>query len=138
MKILSVDLGSKHIGLAISDEKQIMAFPYLQFDIKENDYNYAVEKVKNIYVEEKCCKIVLGYPLNMDDSEGEKALLSISFKQKLEALVGCEIILVDERLTTKDAYSVMIKNNTKRKKKKKKIDKIAAAIILQNYLDHIK
>ena len=92
-------------------------------------------EVEQIVKEENISKIVLGFPKNMNNTIGPKGEISLAFKEKLESRLNIEVYLQDERLTTRQAESVLIKNNTRRDKRKKVIDKLAATIILQSFLD---
>ncbi len=94
-----------------------------------------VIKISEIVSKEKIDKIVLGYPKNMNNTVGPKGELSVEFKEKLENILDIPVYLHDERLTTKQAHDVLISNDTSRKKRKQVVDKIAACIILQSYLD---
>ena len=134
MRYLGLDLGSRTLGVAISDASGIIASSYKVIHHKE-EYNHLVDEVGNIIKEKNIDKIVLGFPKNMDNSIGEKGKLSMKFKEKLEDKYNIEVILQDERLTTKEAESVLIQGDTSRKKRKKVIDSLAATIILQSYLD---
>ena len=82
-------------------------------------------------------KIVLGLPLNMNDTVGERAEKTLEFKSMLERRTGLEVILWDERLTTVEAEQILIESNVRREERKKYIDKIAAGFILQGYLDSL-
>ena len=94
-----------------------------------------LSEISDIVLNEQIDKIVLGYPKNMDNSEGFRSLETIEFKEKLEKLVNKEVILEDERLTTSLAESVLIQADLSRKKRKKVIDGVSAVVILQSYLD---
>ena len=134
MRYLGLDLGSKTLGIAISDKSGTIATA-LKIINHDSDYKGLIDKVCDIVIEENIDGIVLGYPKNMDNSIGEKGKLSEEFKKDLEEHLDIPIFLEDERLTTKQAEDMLIKNNTSRKKRKKVIDKLAATIILQSYLD---
>ena len=134
MRYLGLDLGSKTLGVSISDASGIIASSYKTIPHNE-EYNRLVEEVGKIIEEKHIDKIVLGFPKNMDNSIGEKGKLSMKFKEKLETKYNIEVILQDERLTTRQAESVLIQGDTSRKKRKKVIDSLAATIILQSYLD---
>ena len=134
MRYLGLDLGSKTLGIAISDLTGVIATSYKIIRHNE-EYNKLVDEILKIVKEEKISAIVLGLPKNMDNTIGYKGELSISFKEKLEKKIQIPIYLQDERLTTKDAESILIKNDTSRKKRKKVIDSLAATIILQSFLD---
>ena len=134
MRYLGLDLGSKTLGIAISDLTGVIATSYKIIRHNE-EYNKLVDEILKIVKEEKISAIVLGIPKNMDNTIGYKGELSISFKEKLEKKIQIPIYLQDERLTTKEAESILIKNDTSRKKRKKVIDSLAATIILQSFLD---
>ena len=116
MSVLGLDLGAKTLGVAIS-HTNIIANPYKT--IRYNNYDSLLNEVLNIINKEKVEKIVLGLPKNMNNTSGEAALRSISFKEKLSKLVDIPIILVDERLSTIEAENILLTNDMSRKKKKK-------------------
>mgnify|MGYP000742744975 FL=1 len=132
MKILGVDFGDTRTGVAISDINGFLASPLAL--IKKGLAGTA-EEVANLAESNKAEKIVVGLPLNMDGSEGQRAERTRIFCEELKKHFKGEIILQDERMTTVSAHNIMIENNTKRRKKKDKVDKIAAVLILQTYLD---
>ncbi|MGD9963782.1 MAG: Holliday junction resolvase RuvX [Candidatus Izemoplasmatales bacterium] len=135
MKIVGLDLGSKTLGVAVSDPSMTIATKLSTIIFTNNDFDYAINELFAILkgVEINC--FVLGLPKNMDGSLGFQAQSSINFKAKLEEKFNKEVILWDERLTSKMAESVMISANLSRKKRKTKVDFVAATIILQSYLD---
>lgn len=135
MKIVGLDLGSKTLGVAVSDPSMTIATKLSTIIFANNDFDYAINELFAILkgVEINC--FVLGLPKNMDGSLGFQAQSSINFKAKLEEKFNKEVILWDERLTSKMAESVMISANLSRKKRKTKVDFVAATIILQSYLD---
>lgn len=134
MRYLGLDLGSRTLGIAISDQSGTIARS-LGIIRHEENYDLLISEIKKIIEEEKIDAIVLGYPKNMNNSIGIKAKLSETFKEKLEKNCNLNVYLQDERLTTKQATDILISNNTSRKKRKKVIDSMAATIILQSYLD---
>ena len=134
MKYLGLDLGSRTLGVAISDVTHTIATSYIVIRHNE-EYDRLLDDVEKIVKDEHIEKIVLGFPKNMNNTIGPKGELSLEFKKKLEQKLNIEVILQDERLTTKEAESVLILNNTRRNKRRKVIDKLAATIILQSYLD---
>lgn len=136
MRYLGLDLGSRRLGVSISDPNGIIASAYKVIEHNE-EYEKLVEDIKKIVSDEKIEKIVLGLPKNMNNTVGPKGELSYKFKEMLEEKIDKEVILVDERLTTKEATDVLIKGNTSRKKRKKVVDSLAATIILQSYLDRV-
>ena len=134
MRYLGLDLGSKTLGIAISDPSGMIASSY-QILRHNEEYERLADEVALLVKEKNIDKIVLGFPKNMDNSIGFKVELSIKFKEKLEEKTNKEVILQDERLTTRQVESMLILNDTSRKKRKKVIDSLAATVILQSYLD---
>lgn len=138
MKKLGLDLGNRTLGIAISDDLNFFARGLETFRFSEKEFELALDYTKQVIKEYNIDIVVLGYPKNMDGSIGEQAQISLDFKSKLEAETSVEVILWDERLTSKMASNMMKSQNLKRKKRKKDIDKMAAAIILQGYLDSLR
>lgn len=136
MRVLGLDLGSRTLGISISDVDGIIATSYTVIRHNE-EYDNLVEEVKKIVDEKNAEKIVLGLPKNMNGTIGEKGELSYKFKDMLEKALNISVELMDERLTTVQANNMLIRNDTSRKKRKKVVDSIAATIILQSYLDKI-
>ena len=135
MRILGFDLGTRTLGISISDETETIATVYDTLRFEENNYDSILPKIKEIISKEKVSKIILGLPKNMNNSIGDRALTTLEFKKKLEENMDVEVIMQDERLTTVEATNYMLKTDISRKKRKKKIDSLAANIILQTYLD---
>lgn len=133
MRYLGLDLGKKSLGLAISDKTGIIASFYK--NIRYEDEDLLIKELVEIINKEQVDKIVLGYPKNMDNSEGFRAQETKDFKEKLEKKIDKEIILQDERLSTRVAEDVLINADISRKKRKKVIDGLSAVIILKSYLD---
>lgn len=134
MRYLGLDLGSKTLGVAISDLTGTIASSYTIIRHNE-EYDSLIPKIKEIVVEKQVSEIVLGLPKNMNNTLGEKAELSYKFKNMIEKEMNIKVNLMDERLTTKQATDILISNNTSRKKRKNVIDSMAATIILQSFLD---
>lgn len=135
MKYLGLDLGSRTLGVAVSDKTGLIATTYRTYRHNE-EYDKLLDIVKELVDELEIEAIVLGFPKNMNNTIGERANATILFKEKLENKVNIPIVLEDERLTTKIAESTLIReNNLSRKKRKKIIDGTSAVIILQSYLD---
>ncbi len=132
MKYLGLDLGTKTLGLAISDNLGILASPYkvLRYD----DTNKLIEELLHIIKVEKIDELVLGLPKNMNNSLGFASERSLKFKSLLETKCNLKINLVDERLSTVEAENILISTNTSRQKRKKVIDAYAASIILDTFL----
>ena len=134
-KILGLDLGTRTIGVSISDSMEMIASAVETFRFKENDFESALKRVKEIVEERKVYMIVLGYPKHMNGDAGIRAHISEEFKAKVEELSDIKVVLQDERLTTVIVDRAMISGNVKRKDRKQKKDEMAAVVILQNYLD---
>ena len=132
MKYLALDLGTKTLGLAISDKLGIIASPYKV--LRYEDTNKLIDELLEIIKEEKVDELVLGLPKNMNNSLGFASERSLSFKTLLESKCDLPIHLVDERLSTMEAENLLISNDTSRKKRKKIIDAYAASIILDTFL----
>lgn len=133
MKILGLDLGTKTIGVAISDKLNLIAMPYGVIRFKTDADIYS--KLDEIIKKEKIIKIILGFPKNMNNTIGSAGERSLAFKKILENRYQIEVILIDERLSTVEAENILIEANMRRMKRKKVIDGLAAAIILENYLN---
>jgi len=138
MKYLGLDLGTRTLGLSISDLTHTIASTYKTIRYEENDYEYLLEELKKIIEQEKIGKLVLGLPKNMNNTIGESAERCLNFKEELEKNLNIEVEMQDERLTTVEAHNYMIEANMSRKKRKQKVDSLAANIILQTYLDRKK
>ena len=138
MKYLGLDLGTRSLGLSISDLTHTIASTYKTIRYEENDYDYLLQELKKIIEQEKIGKLVLGLPKNMNNTIGESAERCLNFKKLLEDNLKIQVEMQDERLTTVEAHNYMIEANMSRKKRKQKIDSLAANIILQTYLDRKK
>lgn len=132
MKCLGMDLGTKTLGLAISDKLGIIANPYKTLFYK--DIDSLVEEVLNIIAKEHIEVLVLGYPKNMNNSLGFAIERTNNFKEALAAKTDLPIELIDERLSTVEAEKVLLENDVSRKNRKEVIDAVAASIILDTYL----
>ena len=134
MRYLGLDLGSRTLGIAVSDKLGLIASNYKVIRHNE-EYERLLCEVKDIVEELEIDAVVLGFPKNMNNTIGPKGELSLEFKKRLEEIITVPIILQDERLTTKQATDLLIEGNVSRKNRKKVVDAIAASIILQTYLD---
>ena len=138
MRYIGLDLGTKTLGVAVSDKLGIIASFYKTYFFKDEDYNSLVPVVKNLMEEFDTNKIVLGLPKNMNNTLGFASERSINFKELLEKELDVEVILEDERLSSVEANNALIESDMSRKKRKGKVDSVAASIILQRYLDRSK
>lgn len=132
-RYIGLDLGTKTIGVAISDP--FLMFANGLFTIKRKNVRSDIEQIKKIIEENEITKVIIGMPYNMDGSKGPSAQRVMSFVDLLRKEIDNEIIYEDERLTTVSAERVLIESNVGRNRRKDHIDKIAAALILQSYLD---
>ena len=134
MVYLGLDLGSKTLGLSISDKTSIIATSLTV--LRYNTYEELFNELDSIVYTKHVDAFVLGNPLNLDGSVSKRSEMTFEFKKLLESRYPTkEVILQDERLSTVEAERMLISNDTRRKNRKKVIDKIAATIILQAYLD---
>jgi len=138
MRYLGLDLGTKTLGIAKSDPSGIIASSYKLLKFENEDYNSLIDPLKDIINELKVDKLVLGLPKNMDNSLGFASERSLNFKKLIEDNIDIEVILQDERLSSVEANNLMIRGDTSRKDRKEKVDSLAAAIILQRFLDQRK
>ena len=134
MRYLGLDLGTKTLGLAISDELGTIATSYKILHHQE-DYDSLIFQLEEVVNEKNIKAFVLGFPKNMNNSVGERGEITLKKKKKLEREFQLPVYMEDERLTTRQAENLLISNNTSRKKRKKVIDCVAATIILQSFLD---
>jgi len=132
MTYLGLDLGTKTLG--ISKSSGIIASLYKTLRHNE-EYDLLVKEVAKIVLDENVNKIILGYPKNMNNTLSNMTNIVLSFKEKLEKETGLEVILEDERLTSKISNNVLISGDMSRKKRKGVVDGVASVIILQSYLD---
>ena len=134
MRYLGLDLGSRTLGVAVSDVTGTIASNYGVIRHNE-EYSSLIPQIQEIVKEKKVDEIVLGLPKNMNNTIGEKGNLSIWFQHELESHLDLPVHLIDERLTTVQAQHVLLQNDTSRKKRRQVVDGVAATIILQSYLD---
>jgi len=133
MRIIGIDTGEKRVGVAISDALGITAQGLSVIERKGDESLF--DELKNIIDEHKVIEIVVGLPLNMDGSYGPKAKEAVRFSESLGKKFDIPIKLWDERMTTAEVQRIMIAADVSRQKRKKKIDKLAAQVMLQSYLN---
>ena len=138
MRILGLDFGTKTVGVAVSDELFITAqgVEIIRRE-KPSKLRQTLSKIEELIRQYNVEKIVLGYPKNMNNTEGERCERTKEFKEQLEKRTGLEVILWDERLTTVAADNAMIEMGIRRERRKEYVDEIAAIFILQGYLDFL-
>jgi len=134
MRVLGLDLGTKTLGVAITDKTNSIASPLKVIRFNESNYEELIEPVKELVDRYSITDIVLGLPKNMDNSLGFAAERSLKFKELLEKNINIKILLIDERLSTKEAEMILFNTGNNGKKRKKIIDGVAATIILETYL----
>ena len=130
MRYLGLDLGTKTLGLAISNGLIATTLKTIRYE----DIDKLIIELEQIIKDNKIDCLVLGFPKNMNNTIGPRALETLEFKEKLESL-NYLVELQDERLSTVSAHNYMIEADMSRKKRKEKVDSLAATIILQTYLD---
>jgi putative Holliday junction resolvase len=135
MKVLGLDIGEKRIGIAVSDELGYTAQGIKVLNRRDMDDDLGA--INELIVAEKVSKIVVGLPKNMDGSLGDSAQKVLSFVSKMEESLSVPVILWDERWTTSEATRVLLQADLSRKKRRKVVDKVAAVLILQGYLDSL-
>lgn len=134
MRSMGLDFGSKTLGIAISDITKTIASSYKVLRY-EDDYTKLFNEIKDIINSQKIDEIVLGLPKSMNNTNSIRTEETLVFSKDLSDFLNTDIFLQDERLTTRGANDVLIKADVSRKKRKTVVDKIAATLILQNYLD---
>ena len=136
MRIMGLDYGSKTVGIAVSDTLLITAqsVEIIRRE-SENKLRKTLARIEELIAEYQVTKLVLGLPTNMNNTEGIRVEKTKEFKAMLERRTGLEVVLWDERLTTVAADKAMMEAGIRREDRKNYVDKIAAAFILQGYLD---
>lgn len=132
-KVLGVDYGERRTGVAISDESRTIAFPRETLDCPRVEQ--AAAAVARLAEAEQAAEIVVGYPLNMNGSKGARAERTDEFLAEVAKRTAISLKKWDERLSTKIAEAVLIEAGTSRQKRRGVVDKLAAQVILQGYLD---
>lgn len=135
MRYMGLDLGTRTLGVSLSDTTLTIASSYKTIRFNDSDYDATLDELKQIIEEYEIGKIVLGLPKNMNNSIGDRALTTLEFQEKLKRHFNVEVVMQDERLSTVAAHNYMIEADMSRKKRKTKVDALAANIILQTYLD---
>jgi len=136
MRIMSLDVGSKTIGIALSDPARIISQPFSV--IKRIGSRHDIDQLCQIVNDEEVSLIVVGLPMNTDGSLGKSAVYVMEFTEKLKKHVSVPIVMWDERFSTTAAERALISADVSRQKRKGVIDSVAAAIILDGYLDYLR
>lgn len=131
-KILGVDFGDARTGLALSDLMGLLANGAGTI---KGGFERTAQGVAEVAIKNDVCKIVLGHPINMNGTLGERSEKIKAFAKRLEELTQIEVVLYDERLSTANAHTILNLTNTRGEKRKSIIDEMSACLILQSYLD---
>lgn len=136
---MGLDYGSKTVGVAVSDTLGWTAQSVETITRKsENKLRQTLARIEELAKLYEADRIVLGYPKHMNNDEGERCARTEEFKEMLERRTGLPVILQDERMSTVSAERILMEGNVRRENRKEYVDKMAAAFILQTYLDRIK
>ena len=131
-RVLGLDPGERRIGVALSDPLGIIAQPHIVLDQRKTD---AVAAIRDICTEYEVKTVVVGLPVSLSGVEGTAAEKARVLGERVAAATGCEIVFFDERFTTVQAEAALIEGGVRRNKRRATIDKVAAAVMLQGYLD---
>ena len=134
MRCLGLDLGTKTLGLAMSDKTNFIASPYRVLRWDGEDYELLFKDLDIIIKDNSITDLVLGLPKNMNNTLGFAAERSLKFKEALESRYNIEVHMIDERLSTMEATNYLLEADVSRKKRKQVVDGVAASIILDTYL----
>ena len=138
MRLMGLDYGSKTVGVAVSDPLGLTAQGVeTVWRKQENKLRQTMARIEELISEYQVERIVLGYPKNMNNTVGERAVKSLEFKEKLEKSTGLPVVMWDERLTTAEAERTLMETGVRRENRKQFLDQMAAVLILQGYLDRI-
>lgn len=134
MRYLGLDLGTKTLGIAISDKTNTLASPLKTLRFNDGDYESVIPELIEIIKSNEITEIALGLPKNMNSSEGFAAERSKSFNNLLKKQIDVPITFIDERLSSVEAHNILMNLGKNNQKRKKVVDEIAATIILENFL----
>lgn len=132
MRIMAIDYGDAHTGVAISDPTGLLAGSVHTIHSRREDV--VLKELERLIQEFQVTELVMGFPRNMDGTEGPRAALYQAFAQKIEAVTGLKPVMWDERRTTIDAHRILFDAGKNAKKRKKTVDAVAASLILEGYL----
>lgn len=135
MRSIALDVGTKTVGVAISDLSGFLASPLVTFRFESEDYDDALDQIEALLKEYPTNAIILGYPKHMNGSIGDGGRRSEFFKEEIEKFTKTPVLLWDERLTTVSAHKTLLQSNMRNEKRKKIVDQVAAVTMLQEYLD---
>ena len=136
MKIMAIDYGDAHTGVAVSDRTLTLC----GYSTVVNAYRpeAVIEQLQKLIAEHEVTELVLGHPINMDGSRGPRAEKAEAFAEQLRAATSLPVTLWDERRTTIDAHNILASNGKRAKERKKTVDAVAAALMLEGYLTYRK
>ena len=138
MRLMGLDYGSKTVGVAVRDPLGLTAQGVeTVWRKQENKLRQTLARIEELISEYQVERIVLGYPKNMNNTVGERAVKSLEFKEKLEKRTGLPVVMWDERLTTAEAERTLMETGVRRENRKQFLDQMAAVLILQGYLDRM-
>ena len=138
MRLMGLDYGSKTVGVAVSDPLGLTAQGVeTVWRKQENKLRQTMARIEELISEYQVERIVLGYPKNMNNTVGERAVKSLEFKEKLKKRTGLPVVMWDERLTTAEAERTLMETGVRRENRKQFLDQMAAVLILQGYLDRM-
>ena len=138
MRLMGLDYGSKTVGVAVSDPLGLTAQGVeTVWRKQETKLRQTMARIEELISEYQVERIVLGYPKNMNNTVGERAVKSLEFKEKLEKRTGLPVVMWDERLTTAEAERTLMETGVRRENRKQFLDQMAAVLILQGYLDRM-
>ncbi|MDJ0925006.1 MAG: Holliday junction resolvase RuvX [Acidimicrobiia bacterium] len=133
-RVIGLDPGERRIGVALSDPLGIIAQPHVVLDRRADD---VLRAIRDICVEHDVEKVVIGLPRGLSGIEGSAAEKARSFGAQVGEETGCEIVFFDERFTTVQAEAALLESGMRRRRRREKVDKVAAAMMLQGYLDSV-
>ena len=134
-RLIGLDLGSKRIGVAICDDRRIISTPFKTIDYK--NMQYLLDQLTNIIYENNISGIIIGYPINMDGSLGRAAQSVTDKANMISKNLEIDVVLWDERMSTKGAFNISKELDVNVTKREKKIDENAASFILQGAIDYL-
>lgn len=135
MSYIALDVGSKTVGVAISDAGNFLASPLCTLRFESEDYDRALDLIEELIQKHQLEGIIIGFPKHMNGSVGESGLRSMFFKEEIEKFTDLPVVLWDERLTTVSANRVLQSSTVKKKDRRAVVDQLAAVHMLQEYLD---
>ncbi len=130
-RAMGVDFGTRRIGIALSDGLRVAAHPFAVLDANSSVHR----RLAALIAAEEVNTVVVGLPVSLDGREGKSAVKARRFADRMRSVTDVEVVMYDERLTTRIAESVLLDAGTSRTKRRRQVDKVAAAVMLQGYLD---